>query len=97
MVVTSVAVPLVAVTLAVILVIVIAAAVLLAWRRGHKQGSSEIYPPSRKDIQNQTSEQHKIVVSYGLQELKEGWRSSLIEQQIELPIQKGVPVLEIVV
>ncbi len=100
LVVISVVVPVMVVILAVMLGAVIAAAILLGWRRGHKQGSREIYTPSvsKEVLQKQTSEQSKIVVSYGLQDVKEGWRSSMInEQQIELPVQNGVPVLEIVV
>lgn len=96
---TSIAVPLVAVALAVTLLIVIAVAVMLAWQRGHKQGSREVYAPSSREIiQNQYREQHRIVVSHNLHEVKEGWRSSLnIEQQIELPVQKGVPNVEVAV
>ena len=82
-----------------IFAIVVGVAVMLAWRQGHKQRSKEIYAPtsSQDIIENQPIEKHNIIVSHGLQEVKEGWRSSFIEQHIELPVQKGVPALEVTV
>ena len=93
----GVAVPLAIVVLAIVLAAIAAAAVLVACRHGHKQGSRDFH--NQELVRSQTSgNEHKIVVNCGLQQdVKEGWRSSIIEQQVELPVQKGVPVLEIVV
>lgn len=94
----SILVPVLIVVIIVVCAVSVTLALVFTWKRGAREGRQKAYMvPSAEAVFHNKASEEKVVTfdEPTLSGEKDTWRTSIIDQHVELPEQVGVPIQEV--